>query len=133
MTRTAAIHLGGQDYTVSRLPASRIFAWRRQAEKLLSSLPALQALYQKEASDVVSASLHLYAEANDVAEQVVEVVLAADPALSRQRDKILDAAQEDEFLAALMTLLLLNAPLTGLAMEVATPPALNGATEPLTA
>lgn len=120
--RTVTIVLGGASWTVARMPALRAIAWRRGAEQLLADMPALAKLYDTETksqSELIEASLLMYREAGAVVERMIEVVLGASDELTQRRDLILDSATEEELLAAFQTLLLLNAPLAGLASEMA--------------
>jgi hypothetical protein len=135
--RAATITLGGSRYPIERLPIRKAQAWRARAEGLLAGLPELRRLYASEAddaADLVEASLRLYAAAGSVVEELIEVVLTGSPVLEAARDWILDQAYEEEFLEGLQTLLLLNAPLAGLALGTAQlAPARNGDATPTTA
>jgi len=120
--RTVTIVLGGASWTVARLPALRAIAWRKGAEGLLEELPALAKLYDTETqsqADLVAAALVMYREAGAVVERIIESVLTASDELVLRRDEILETATEEELLAAFQTLLLLNAPLAGLASGMA--------------
>ena len=131
--RNVTIVLGGRSFVVARLPALRAIAWRKGAEALLEELRGLIKLYDRESqtpAELVEASLVLYRQAGAVVEQVIEVVLGASDELTLQRDAILDTAAEDELMLAFQTLLLLNAPLAGLAQGgTATAPAAGPAVE----
>lgn len=122
---TVPIVLGGVSYEVARPPAMRAARWRRLAEKLLEHMPQIAALYEQqtqEGADMTEATLRVYREAGEVVEQMLAVILAADGQLENDRERIEETATEEELMEGLQRLLLLNAPLVGLARAVATRP-----------
>jgi hypothetical protein len=118
--------LGGTRYLVARRPAIPAARWRREAEGLLEELPALAQLYQREAEpgvEMAAALLELYTAAGSLVEKMLEVVLAAAEPLAADRARIEATVTEEELLEGLSVLLLLNAPLAGMASAVVQPPA----------
>ena len=126
--RTTTVKLGGKEYEVQRLPAMRAIAWRKQASALLDRFPSLIKVYDGETINTVQASADLFRTASGVVEELIECVLASDSALEADRVLLLEAAYEDEFLEAFQRVMLLNAPLSGMAVQATS--TLNGASIP---
>jgi len=113
--RTAKIVLAGKEYEIRRLPAVRAIAWRKAAQELLDVFPALADAYQQETANVVAAGVDLFRQASGIVESLIEVVLSADVTLNADRERILETADDEEFLEAFQQALLLNTPLSSLA------------------
>lgn len=109
------VALGGQEYTIRRMPVGRVLKWRKEANKVVSALPPLVEQYQGDHEEwqLVKAAGALFGAADGVVEGMLECVLSASAELEADREHILEHAFEDEIWEAFQAALLLNAPLAG--------------------
>lgn len=109
------ITLGGQEYTIRRMPIGRVLAWRKRANAVVDALPPIMEQYQGEHEEweLVKAAGAIFRLADGTVEAMLECVLAASTELAADRERILEHAMEDEVWEAFQAALLLNAPLAG--------------------
>lgn len=122
------IALGGQLYTVRRMPSARAIAWRKRANAIVEALPGIAAEYEQESDDLLKAAGRLLTVADAVMAEMIEVVLDADLALQADKQHILDTAFDEEYLEAFQGILLLNSPLAGAAHSITGSPGAPSAT-----
>jgi hypothetical protein len=112
------VALGGQIYTVRRMPTARAVAWRKRANAIVEALPAIAEQYAAEGDDLVKSAGKLLGVASDTVEAMMHLVIDADVRLQADKEHILDSAFDDEYLEAFQSILLLNAPLAGAAHSI---------------
>lgn len=111
MTKSAEITLAGRVYAVRRLPVRPAMAWRKRAETLLSALPQLAEKFGAETDNVVQTGLDVFGVADELINQLIELVFSGSPELAAHKDEILETLDDGDLFEAFQTLLVLNLPL----------------------
>lgn len=124
MSKGISLSLGGVLTEARRLPALRAVEWRKQAAALLETFPAVRALYDEAAPNLVEGMLAVYVGADGAVEHLIAVVLGGLDLAATDEETVRANVYEEELVEGLSKLLVLNAPFPALAVRAKpTPPA----------